>query len=288
MPAAEPKSKAKAQPAPKAEPTPAPKADAKPKPKPASKQASKPKKPEPKEEEEPVKKKEEPDVWIQYDDGKGRDWEQASGLSNKQQKQKQRREAKEAMEKELKKAGVSQGTSFTAQHIPGMPTAEQVMAQSKAGAKAKAAPVASVAVVSAAAVADKGKEPAAAAVVDTSVTATVKIPDNKIGWVIGPKGTTIAMIKEKTGVKTVDTSGGVCTIIGEREAVGLAEHAVKELIEKGFTSLAFENFQEHGVMVHPCHFPNIIGEKGCIIQAIKKEAKCEVGIPEVPKNAKAV
>jgi len=119
------------------------------------------------------------------------------------------------------------------------------------------------------------------------VTATVKIPDNKIGWVIGPKGVTIAMIKEKTGVKTVDTQGDVCTIIGEKEAVGLAEHAVKELIEKGFTSLAYENFQEHGVMVHPCHYPNIIGEKGCIIQAIKKEAKCEVGIPEVPKNAKA-
>jgi rRNA processing protein Krr1/Pno1 len=285
--APEPKSKAKAQPAPKAEPVPAPKAEAKAKPKPASKQGAKPKKPEPKEEEEPAKKKEEVDEWIQYDDGKGGDWEEASGLSNKQLKQKQRREAKEAMEKELKKAGVSQGTSFTTQHIPGMPTAEQVMVQSKASAKGKAAPQASVAVVSAAAIAEKGQAPVAAAVVDTSVTATVKIPDNKIGWVIGPKGVTIAMIKEKTGVKTVDTSGGVCTIIGEKEAVGLAEHAVKELIEKGFTSLAFENFQEHGVMVHPCHFPNIIGAKGVIIQAIKKEAKCEVGIPEVPKNAKA-
>merc|ERR1719389_773331 len=142
----------------------------------------------------------------------------------------------------------------------------------KASAKGKAAPKASVAVVSAAAaaVAAKDKEPAAA-VVDNSVTATVKIPDNKIGWVIGPKGVTIAMIKEKTGVKTVDTSGGVCTIVGDKEAVGLAEHAVKELIEKGFTSLAFDNFQEFGIQVHPVYFTNIIGEKGCIIQAIKKE-----------------
>merc|ERR1712066_730591 len=157
----------------------------------------------------------------------------------------------------------------------------------KATAKGKAAAKASVAVVSAAAVADKAKEPVAAAP-DTSVTATVKIPDNKIGWVIGPKGVTIAMIKEKTGVKAVDTSGGVCTIIGEKDAVGLAEHAVKELIEKGFTSLAYENFQEHGIMVHPCHYPNIIGEKGCIIQLIKKEAKCEVGIPEVPKTQRRI
>jgi len=236
--------------------------------------------------EEPKPKAPEPDSWMQLDDGKGGAWEEATGLSKKQQKQKERREEKEQLDRQLKAAGAGKTSSTgAAQHIPGMPTQQDIVKASKTEAKGKAAPQAAVAVVSAALAAAKDKEPEKAAVADNSVSATVKIPDNKIGWVIGPKGATIAMIKEKTGVKTVDTSGGVCTIIGDKDAVGMAEHAVKELIEKGFTSLAFDNFQEFGIQVHPTHFPNIIGEKGVIIQAIKKEAKCEVSIPEVPKNS---
>ena len=51
--------------------------------------------------------------------------------------------------------------------------------------------------------------------------------------------------------------------------------------------MAFEDFQEDGVNVHPSCFPDIIGKGGDIIKLIKKEAKVEVDIPAVPKNVPA-
>jgi rRNA processing protein Krr1/Pno1 len=293
-PPAAPKAEAKAKPKakPKQEPEPPaaqPKPEAKPKkaePKPAATKA----KAQPKKKEEvapPKEEKKEPEVdtWVQFDDGSGGGWEEATGLTKKQQKQKDKKEMEKAQQIQMKASGVATSKVAAGQYVPGMATQQDVMNAAKTDAKGKAVSQAAVAVVSAAAAASKDKEPEKVPDIN-SATATVKIPDNKIGWVIGPKGATIAMLKEKTGVKTIDTQGGVCTIVGEKEAVGLAEHAVKELIEKGFTSLAFENFQEHGVMVHPSVIPIIVGEKGCVIQEIKKQAKCEVGIPSnLPKNA---
>jgi hypothetical protein len=62
------------------------------------------------------------------------------------------------------------------------------------------------------------------------------------------------MITEKIGVDRIDTTGDVCVIIGEPAAVAKAEVAIKELIDKGFMSLAFDNFNEQTVMVHPSNF----------------------------------
>merc|ERR1719352_1861512 len=117
-------------------------------------------------------------------------------------------------------------------------------------------------------------------------TATVKVPEAKIGRVIGPKGANINLIKEKTGVKNIETNGDICTIVGPEKCVTLAEHAIRELMDKGYMSLAYEDFQEAGVQVHPSVFPNLIGEKGVVIQKIKSEAKVEIDIPQgIPKEA---
>jgi len=124
------------------------------------------------------------------------------------------------------------------------------------------------------------------AVSDNNTTATITVPENRIGIVVGPKGATIIMIKEKTGVKTIDMQGEMCTIVGPADAVTLAEHAVRQLLEKGYMALAYDDFEEEGVPCLPTLFPDIIGSKGAIIQLIKKEAKVEVNIPAVPKNAK--
>jgi len=162
------------------------------------------------------------------------------------------------------------------------------MAQAKGKAKAKAGPsqsVVAVAAVSAAAAANKDKEPEKAAVADNSVSANIKVPEAKIGRVVGPKGSNVNLIKEKTGVKTIDMSGDMCTIIGTPDQVALAEHAVRQLIEKGYMSIAFDDFEEEGVPVHPQLFPDLIGSKGVIIQEIKKQAKVEIDIPPVPKNS---
>merc|ERR1712203_300236 len=90
----------------------------------------------------------------------------------------------------------------------------------------------------------------------------------------------MGMLTEKTGVDRIDTTGEVVTIVGDADAVSKCERAVKEMIEKGFMSIAFDNFDEATVMVHPVHFPNLIGQKGAIIMQIKKELKVEISIPQ--------
>jgi rRNA processing protein Krr1/Pno1 len=164
--------------------------------------------------------------------------------------------------------------------------AEVQVAQAKGGKKAAASQsVGAGFVVSAAAQAASKDAPVpSAAVSDNSTSATVKVPENRMGIVVGPKGATIMMIKEKTGVKGIDMQGEVCTIVGPADAVTLAEAAVRQLVEKGYCALAYDDFEEEGVPCLPTLFPDIIGSKGAIIQLIKKEAKVEVSIPAVPKN----
>jgi rRNA processing protein Krr1/Pno1 len=272
----------KEEPPPAPEPKPKAKADAKPK----SKAAAKPKAKAKQEEEEPVKKVEE---LINYtiDDGSGGGWEMATGLTTKQQKQKNKKDEEKKYQEELKKAGTGKASAQLGTNvIPGMKPPEVVAAEMRAAAAAKSGGKAkSVAVVSAAAADDKGKEPEKPSI--ESFTATVKITDEKkIGWVVGPKGATIAMLKEKTGVKQIDTAGGnVVTIVGAKEDVLRAEEAIQQILEKGFCALQYDNYEEQGVMVHPQHFHQIIGVGGAVINDIKKHAKVEVSMPNVPKTA---
>merc|ERR1712113_651433 len=120
-----------------------------------------------------------------------------------------------------------------------------------------------------------------------SSSVQIPCPPEKIGRIVGPKGATLKMITEKTGVDRIDTTDGMVTIIGDVDAVKKAEVAVKEMIEKGFMSLAYDNFNEATVMVHPIVFPNIIGQKGAIIMKLKQELKVEINIPQgITKDSK--
>ena len=64
-----------------------------------------------------------------------------------------------------------------------------------------------------------------------------------------------------------------------------AEAAIRDLVDKGYTSIAFEDFSENFVKVHPSSFPDLIGKEGSIVKAIKKETGCEINFPDVPKNS---
>jgi rRNA processing protein Krr1/Pno1 len=116
-------------------------------------------------------------------------------------------------------------------------------------------------------------------------SAIITVPEPRIGVVIGPKGANIKLIQEKTKVTRIDTAGNVFTITGSSSAVAEAEVAIKELIDKGFTQLQYDDFAENFVNVHPSYFPDLIGSKGCIIQKMKSELKVEVNMPQVPTGA---
>eukprot|EP00418_Pyrodinium_bahamense_P089172 CAMPEP_0179042810 /NCGR_PEP_ID=MMETSP0796-20121207/16849_1 /TAXON_ID=73915 /ORGANISM="Pyrodinium bahamense, Strain pbaha01" /LENGTH=487 /DNA_ID=CAMNT_0020739187 /DNA_START=74 /DNA_END=1537 /DNA_ORIENTATION=- len=289
-PAAEAQAKAKAAPkveakaAPKAEPKAEPKAPAKAAAKPAAKAegkakaAAKPKAAPKPVEEEPPKREPSPERFVQLDDGTGGEWEVATALTKKQQKRKDRIDTEKA---EAKALGVKPGQQ--PQYIPGMAPPPDAKAAAKAAPAASQAVTAipAMAAATAAAAAEKEKAPES----NTS-TATIKVPEAKIGIVIGPKGSKIKLIQEKTEAR-IDTSGDLFTITGPPQGVSKAETAIRELIEKGYTAMEYEDFSENFVAVHPSCFPDLIGKGGIVIRKIKEELGVAVNIPEAPKNAPA-
>jgi len=292
---AEPKEEPKPKAQPKAEPKAEPKAAAKPAAKPAAKSdAAKPKgeakskaaakakapakapaKVEKVEEERPAREPS-PVRYVEIDDGTGGDWDMATGITKKQQKRKERKEEEVAV---AKAAGVKVGQAIN--YIPGMGPEPKAGAKAPAVSQSVTAPVNAAA--TAAAVAEKEKEPTTS---NTS-SASVKVPESKIGIVIGPKGAKIKLLQEKTGAR-VDTSGEIFTVTGPPDAVAQAEIAIKELVEKGYCALEYEDFSEHFIAVHPSYFPEIIGKQGAVIRKIKDEVGVSVNIPsDAPKNPPA-
>merc|ERR1719149_244491 len=77
---------------------------------------------------------------------------------------------------------------------------------------------------------------------------SIKVPEAKIGRVIGPKGANLKLIQEKCGIDRIDTAGDTFTISGKPGTTAAALAALTELVEKGYTSLAFDNFSEIGCM----------------------------------------
>lgn len=80
--------------------------------------------------------------------------------------------------------------------------------------------------------------------------------------------------QEKTGAK-IDTTGEIFTITGPPASVAQAEQAVRELVEKGYCAMQYEDFSENFVTVHPCYFPDLIGKGGIIIREIKDKLGVE-------------
>eukprot|EP00443_Scrippsiella_acuminata_P002352 CAMPEP_0115300784 /NCGR_PEP_ID=MMETSP0270-20121206/69513_1 /TAXON_ID=71861 /ORGANISM="Scrippsiella trochoidea, Strain CCMP3099" /LENGTH=525 /DNA_ID=CAMNT_0002718625 /DNA_START=78 /DNA_END=1655 /DNA_ORIENTATION=+ len=276
---AAPKAKAKA--AAKAEAAPAPAAPAAPKA--ASKQgAQKPKaKAAAKVEEEEKPKVEEKELLANYviDDGSGPAWEVNTGVTKKQQRRKER-------QSELKAVPTGAG----GKSIPGMVPTNTVPGMAPAGAKGGGKGVSqSVAADVERILAMKG----AGAVVEekpaegNTSSVSINVPEKSIGIVIGPKGAKIKMIQEKTQVTRIDTTGNLFTIMGPPQAVAQAETAIKELIEKGYCALQYDDFSENYVNVHPSYFPDLIGKQGAVVRKIKDELGVEINFPETQKNAPA-
>jgi len=287
--AAEPKAKGKAKAAPKAAAEPAaaaPKAAAEPKPKADAKKkadgkaAAKPKAKPKKEEEEESKPAAPPAktndfTYTFIDDGKGDDWEVSTGMNAKKAKQKQKLEERKLLEAQVAKTvgGKAVPGAITATNmVPGMagykagPTVDQsLMATPEQIAKIMAT-----------------KAPAAAEEKPKEAVSTVeiKVPEEKAGIVIGPKGSTINMIKEKTDIKNITMEGGILRIEGKPENVAQAKTAVEELLARGFTSLSYENFKSDAVKVPTNALPDLIGKEGCIIRAIKDNLKVEITMPK--------
>jgi len=274
-PPAEPKTKAspKARPLPTPEAAPPAKAAAKGKAK-AKAAFDPPKRGESPPQEQRAKKVVEM-VPYEMDDGSRKDeWEVATAVSKKNAKRQQRVEE----EKAFAKAMATPGSKPPTNHVPGM-----AKAAAQSGAPAVSQSVAATPGAMAAMQAAQAAQDAAPK--DALTTENVNVPEKMIGRVIGPKGATLKMIQEKTGVTRIDTTGNLFTVMGSAKSVKKAVDAINELLTKGHTSLAYDDYAEAFVQVHPTAFPSIIGEKGWIIRKIKEEVGAEIEIPPMPKAA---
>jgi len=180
------------------------------------------------------------------------------------------------MKKKMTKA--EKAVESVNQTIPGMAAPVTAVTVTKASqsvnSTAKPAPAAEAS--------KPGEAAAPAEKLDSSI---VTVPEAKIGRVIGPKGANLKIIQDKTGIARIDTNGEQFTVSGKPAEVAAAVVALTELVEKGYMSLAFDNFNEIGCMAHPSTFPDIIGSKGAVIIKLKEELKVEINIPPVPKAA---
>lgn len=233
----------------------------------------------------PPPKPVEAEVVVELDDGSGPSWDMVSGVSKKLQKRKEKEDdkAKEA----AVAAAATEAAEKAAVEAAAKAAGQKAKAEKKAGKPGAPAPgtaaEASPADVAAPAAEAKEGEKAEEKPADEA-SATVPIPDGKIGVVIGPKGAKINLIKEKTGVTRIDTMGGVCTVSGPQESVDQAIAAIKELLEKGYMSLQFEDFSETKMEVHSSYLPDIIGRGGCVLRALRSELGVEIDIPQAARG----
>eukprot|EP00929_Paragymnodinium_shiwhaense_P021428 TRINITY_DN1397_c0_g1_i3.p1 TRINITY_DN1397_c0_g1~~TRINITY_DN1397_c0_g1_i3.p1 ORF type:complete len:542 (+),score=229.84 TRINITY_DN1397_c0_g1_i3:109-1626(+) len=251
------------------------------------------------------------DPFVQYDDGTGGDWETCESVSTKKKVKNDEKKAATAeaiKQAEIEKARAAKhalkaGKNGTAEApaAPAPATATtgsrdvkasiariQVEAQKAAAAAAAKMQAEKDARLAAAPPpeekaeeeAQKEEEP------DNSITVTVTVPEEKLGVVIGPKGSKIKFLEEQTGVKRIGTSGTTVTIRGDPEKVPLAKKAIEDLVEKGYTELSYENFAEGSVMVPENRIPDIIGRGGEVVRTIKEKLNVEINIPKPPAGAK--
>jgi len=215
---------------------------------------------------------------VQLDDGSGPAWEVSTGMNKRQQKRKDKQDDQ--------KEAPANNSGKNSQGAAGQSAPTQKQQYRAPAAAPKTALEAAQAEVERI-LNMKAPPPEVVETEPTGPTATavVNVPEKRVGIVIGPRGSKIKLLQEKTGVTRIDTSGELFTITGPPDSVAQCEAAIKEMVEKGFCALMYDNFAESFLNVHPSSFPDIIGKQGAVLRKIKDELNVEVSIPEVPKGS---
>lgn len=116
----------------------------------------------------------------------------------------------------------------------------------------------------------------------------VKVDPKKIGFIIGPKGTTLRAIETAAECSIMmpktdrdSTTQATVTITGTATAASRGAKAVSDLASKGYSTLiAAEGFQENSISVPIKSIPDIIGRNGSTIKKIQDIYKVKLNIPD--------
>lgn len=124
----------------------------------------------------------------------------------------------------------------------------------------------------------------------------VKVDPKKVGFIIGPKGTTLRAIEAAAECSIVmpktdkdSTVLATVTITGTATAASRGAKAVNDLATKGYSTLiAGEGFQENSISVPIKSIPDIIGRNGSVIKKIQDIFKVKLNIPDTSNRDPSV
>lgn len=233
---------------------------------------------------------------VEWDDGQGGEWgEVKKGPKGKEERQQRKKEREDAIRKEeerqeaekMKKLAqdmkAADGGKPNSKAAEALRLADEALQKVKAGKADREDALKKAKEAMAATTAEKVETSGGGATVTGSYACT---DERKVGRLIGPKGSMLKMIIEKTGVDKIDTAEMTFTVVGkDSESVNRALAALRELHDKGFTTLAYDNFDEVTVNCSTSYFPDIIGKNGAVIRVLKEKLGVEVTMPNVGKNA---
>jgi len=117
----------------------------------------------------------------------------------------------------------------------------------------------------------------------------VKVPRKHHGSLIGPGGSFLKLIQDKTGAK-VDMpkrdGGGLGVVIsGSPSAVAAAEQVIKDIVLKGYSPVTHPDFVDNEMILDdPQLVGRIAGPKGTFLQKIQQHTGASLKLPERDSN----
>jgi len=97
----------------------------------------------------------------------------------------------------------------------------------------------------------------------------------------------LKMIQEKTKVQPITEVGGDFTIKGPKCGCKEAAQAIKDIVNKGYTLLSYEDAAERPVPIQAGKISALIGPKGSVINKIREHFKVEIKLPNQTLTAAA-
>jgi len=115
--------------------------------------------------------------------------------------------------------------------------------------------------------------------------ATVLVPKEKLGFIIGQKGANIQKITEKTAVRIntpkEDNFGPVIIEGADEKSVQMAKNAIESLLKTGVSHITHPGITSGKVqLTDSAQIGIVIGPRGCNIQALQKDLKVQIKMPE--------
>lgn len=111
----------------------------------------------------------------------------------------------------------------------------------------------------------------------------VVVPTRLHGVVIGPGGSNIKAIQQKTGCKINmpdrDSDSERVTVVGPAAGVVAAIEAINQLVKDGFSSLTHENYVKDSVSVPGNSISTLIGSGGSTIKELQRRSGAKINIP---------